>query len=138
MVLTNSGGGRFGSNATYIVGNKPLGVTAADVNGDSKLDLISANWTDFTLTVLTNNTEFPPPPALNLALSNTVSDNQLAVVYLVYPWSGKNYTLLTTTNLASPVWLPATNSVSTSNGPSVVTVTISNTAPAAFYRLSNP
>ena len=32
-----------------------LGVAAADVNGDGKLDLISANWNSYTLTVLTND-----------------------------------------------------------------------------------
>jgi hypothetical protein len=53
-VLTNNGSGIFGSNATYTVGNGPFCVVAADVNGDGKLDLISANFSDSTLTVLTN------------------------------------------------------------------------------------
>ena len=54
-VLTNNGIGIFGSNATLTVGSGPLGVAAADVNGDSKVDLISANHNANTLTVLTNN-----------------------------------------------------------------------------------
>ncbi len=54
-VLTNNGNGIFGSNATYIVGGYPTSVTAADVNGDGKLDLICANFDNDTLTVLTNN-----------------------------------------------------------------------------------
>ena len=37
------------------VGSDPECVIAADVNGDGKLDLISANFHDGTLTVLTNN-----------------------------------------------------------------------------------
>jgi hypothetical protein len=45
----------FGSNATYAVGDDPAWVTAADVNGDGKVDLICANWNDNTLSVLTNN-----------------------------------------------------------------------------------
>ena len=36
-------------------GTYPQGVTAADVNGDGKLELISANSNDNTLSVLTNN-----------------------------------------------------------------------------------
>ena len=40
---------------TYNVGNQPYSVVAADVNGDGKLDLISANHGGNTLTVLTNN-----------------------------------------------------------------------------------
>ncbi|HEX3890747.1 MAG TPA: VCBS repeat-containing protein [Verrucomicrobiae bacterium] len=57
-VLTNNGSGSFGSNATYTVGAGPFSVVAADVNGDGKLDLISANVGNYngnTLTVLTNN-----------------------------------------------------------------------------------
>jgi hypothetical protein len=48
-VLTNNGSGGFGSNATLVVGSYPLGVAAADVNGDGKPDLISANLGDGTL-----------------------------------------------------------------------------------------
>ena len=54
-VLTNNGSGGFGSNATLNVGSDPYCVVAADVNGDGKPDLISANDGDNTLTVLTNN-----------------------------------------------------------------------------------
>jgi len=43
------------SNATYSVGNMPTSVIAADVNGDGKVDLISANENTGNLTVLTNN-----------------------------------------------------------------------------------
>jgi hypothetical protein len=54
-VLTNNGNasGAFGSNATLKVASGPWAVLAADVNGDSKLDLISTAGN--TLTVLTNN-----------------------------------------------------------------------------------
>jgi hypothetical protein len=54
-VLTNNGSGGFGSNATYIVGSAPRCVVAADVNGDNKLDLISAGLGSSTLAVLTND-----------------------------------------------------------------------------------
>jgi hypothetical protein len=45
----------FKPSSTNVVGNIPRGVTAADVNGDGKVDLITANVEDGTLTVLTNN-----------------------------------------------------------------------------------
>jgi len=52
-VLTNTGTGRFTLKSTLPVGANPALVVSADVNGDSKADLVSGNAT--TLTVLTNN-----------------------------------------------------------------------------------
>ena len=58
-VLTNDGSGGFGYNATLSVGlsagSSPNSIAVADVNGDGKLDLISANSGDNTLTVYTND-----------------------------------------------------------------------------------
>src|ERR1017187_5189274 len=53
-VLTNDGNGGFGSNTVLTVGPNPVTVVAVDVNGDGKVDLVSANLFG-TLTVLTNN-----------------------------------------------------------------------------------
>ena len=53
-VLTNSGHGGFGFDATLTVGTGPASPVAADLNGDGQLDVACANNTDNTLTVLTN------------------------------------------------------------------------------------
>jgi hypothetical protein len=54
-VLTNNGSGSFVLSSTPAVGLMPVSVVAADVNGDGKVDLISANNLGNTLSVLTNN-----------------------------------------------------------------------------------
>src|ERR1039457_6166007 len=45
----------FAPATNYVVGNFPTSVTAADINGDGKANLISVNQNDNTLTILTNN-----------------------------------------------------------------------------------
>src|ERR1017187_4122519 len=54
-VLTNNGSGGFVLASTLIVGSGPRCVATADVNGDGKVDLISANIYGNSLSVLTNN-----------------------------------------------------------------------------------
>jgi len=81
----------------------------------------NSSLTNKALSLIIATNSVPPPP-LNVVMSG----NQ-AVVF--YPQSGTNYTLQTTTNLATGPWVPATNGVS------VIALTFSNTAPAAFFRL---
>ncbi len=45
----------FTSASAFSVGNAPHSVAVGDVNGDGWRDLVSANYSDNTLTVLTNN-----------------------------------------------------------------------------------
>ena len=54
-IWTNNGSGGFSSNATYTVGSGPSSIVAADVNGDGKVDLITANYASASLSILTNS-----------------------------------------------------------------------------------
>lgn len=58
---------------------------------------------------------------------NIVQVGGQAVV--LYPMSGSNCILMTTTNLTTGPWVPATNGVS------VMAVTFTNTGPGAFFQL---
>jgi hypothetical protein len=54
-VLTNNGSGDFVFSSAPLVGNGPFSAASSDVNGDGKVDLISANADGNSLTVLTND-----------------------------------------------------------------------------------
>lgn len=53
-VLTNNGSGGFVLASTLNVYGKPTWLMSADINGDGKLDLISANYMPNTIEVFTN------------------------------------------------------------------------------------
>ena len=54
-VLLGNGNGTFGPPAPYLVGNRPLDLTAGDFNGDGKQDLAVINTQDGTMSVLLAN-----------------------------------------------------------------------------------
>jgi len=87
-VLTNKGGGTFALASSLAVGTGPTGVTSADVNGDGKPDLISANngnTLGTSLTVLTNN----GTGGFALASSPTVGIGAFSVVAVDVNGDGK-------------------------------------------------
>jgi Ca2+-binding RTX toxin-like protein len=71
-ILTGNGDGTFASGGAYEVGNLPASVDVADLNGDSKPDLITPNIYDNTISVLLNNA----PGTASITISNgTVTAN---------------------------------------------------------------
>ncbi|MDB6057127.1 MAG: repeat protein [Verrucomicrobiales bacterium] len=53
-VLTNTGTGSFALSSTVVVGLGPMAIVATDINGDNKLDLVSANFYASSISVVTN------------------------------------------------------------------------------------
>jgi uncharacterized repeat protein (TIGR03803 family) len=69
----------------------------------------------------------PPPPPAPLTIASAGNE-----VVLFWPAWATNYILQSTTNLASPNWVNASDAVP------VIAVTISNASPARFFRLQPP
>jgi len=55
QVFTNNGSGVFGAKATYAFDFAPWSITAADIDRDGAVDLITANHETNTLSILTND-----------------------------------------------------------------------------------
>jgi N-acetylneuraminic acid mutarotase len=94
-----------------------VGASASAVNGV----IYVVGGYNGSVNVATNEA-FIPSPSLGIAPAGTQE-----VVY--WPAWATNYVLQTTTNLASPNW------ATVSNGTPIIGVTLTNTLPAAYFRL---
>lgn len=74
-VLLGDGSGGFGSPATFAADRSPARMIAADLNGDGRLDLITANQFVNNLTVALNTCGgSQPPPPTSFSISGTVTN----------------------------------------------------------------
>lgn len=74
-VLLGDGAGGFGSPATFPSERTPSRILAADLNGDARPDIITANEPVNSLTVMLNTcTATTPPPPTAFTISGAVTD----------------------------------------------------------------
>jgi hypothetical protein len=133
-ILTNNGSGGFGPGITLsvgVAGSEPNSVTAADINGDGKPDLISANFGTGQLSVLVNETIFPLV-APSLAIKLTGPKN----VAVSWPSSSDGFVLQQNSNLAPANWLNFSGTLNT-NG-TIISATINPATNNLFFRLRHP
>jgi hypothetical protein len=133
-VLTNNGTGGFATDATLAVTNLTDWITAADVNGDGKADLLCASVTGYpynvgTLTVLLNAT--PAPTRFPLYITGSSSQ-----VVVSWPTFAAGYLLQTNSDLVAGQWRTSGHVVTTDAG--IESVTVSPAAGRLFFRLVQP
>jgi len=121
QIFTNNGSGGFALNSMLDVGSGPVSVTAVDVNGDGKADLISAD-TDNTLSV------FIAVPTL--VINQFGSDLRVS-----WPSGWTNWTLQQNSDLMTTNWVASGN---ISDNGTNKTTTLSSPVGNLFFRLCNP
>ena len=135
-VLTNNGSGGFVTAAMLSVGDPgsaPNAVAAADVNGDGRPDLISANPGTGKLAVLMNETIFPLiGPSLAIKLTGPKN------VVISWPSPSDGFVLQQNTNLAPANWLNFSGTVNTNANGTTNSATISPATNNLFFRLRHP
>lgn len=121
FVWTNSGAG-FGTYVKIPAGGESMGMALADLNGDSKPDLVLGS-TGPLVAVALNTTLFASPPL------NILSAGNQSVLYWTSP--APNSILQSTTNLANPNW------TTVSNGKAITGMMLPSTSSGQFFRLKS-
>jgi hypothetical protein len=101
---------------TAVPGNYSAFVGWSDSNPNNPRNIV-VNTSNYYIAIFTNTS-----PAVNIVQVGGQS-------VVLYPMSGSNCVLMTTTNLLTGPWVPATNGVS------LIAITFSNVPPGAFFRL---
>ena len=124
VVWLGDGAGHFTGSGSFWVGANPYAVALTDLEGDGRLDIVTANsYNGGSLSVLLNRTA----PVLSLEQGN---EGQLT---LTWPnWTG--YQLQYAANPTALSWIPFTNPPSILSNRTVVSDSITNGA--RFFRLA--
>jgi hypothetical protein len=128
-IFTNNGSGVLVSNVALTVGSDPISIAVADVNGDGKMDLISANNLGNSLTVLTNrgnarfgvNATISVSAPVSVTATDVSGDGKPDLIYVSFPSSlvvltnngnggfVSEVTLPTSGGVSFPLWATATD-----------------------------
>lgn len=115
-ILLNNGNGTFAAEIDYVVGDNPFSIFAADLDGDSDLDLATSNSKSDDFTVLRS---------LRLNVSVTQSDSSTRI--LEQGHSDTISVVLTSLPLGNVVFdISSTDATSASVSPSQLTFTAAN------------
>jgi len=134
-VLTNNGSGGFALATSPNVGVGADSVAAADVNGDGKVDLISVNYNDDTLSVLLNTSIFSPPTFIPSLTIGSSGNN----VFVSWPSAAAGWSLQQNPDLTMTHWGPSGyNGYTISDDGTNKSFTILSPTGNLFFRLLHP
>jgi hypothetical protein len=123
IIFTNTGFGDFDFAVSLEVGENPSCIEAMDANGDGRVDLVSANYDQGTLSVLFNL------PLLSVQMTPT---NNISVSW---PSLSSGWTLQQSADLSSASW---TNSTFTAFDDGTNKNILAPNSGNLFFRLSRP
>ena len=107
----------FAPAANYVLGREPFAVVAAAVNGDGKMDLISANVAEASLTVWTNNgsglfysnATYAAGAANSVTAADVNGDGKVDLITGNSSFAGDHSTMMVLTNDGSGRFLPSSS-----------------------------
>jgi hypothetical protein len=135
-ILINDGNGRFALASSSNIGDQPLWVTAADLNDDGKLDLATANLGSNDISVLLNDSLFPPP---NSTPTLKISRSVHYFMRVSWPSDSAGWSLWQNSDLRNQRWTPSGyNGFGISEDGTNKNIIVIPAAERLYFRLSHP
>jgi hypothetical protein len=138
-VYLGGGTGTFTLTATFVVGASPNGAISTDLNGDSKADIVSANWGSNNVSVLLN----AQAPAITATAASTSicpggSDTLWGHGGVSYVWTGGVTNATTFTLSATKSYTVTGTDANGCTNKAAITVTVNPTPTLTITASNNP